>query len=437
MEKNRDNRLRNPDLWEEVWLMAGAAALVVFAHILFMLLSGKYLIAENPYNSYVRQACAWLQGRLSLPENCPWLELAVFGPPGQTEFYVSFPPLPSFLLLPLAALFGENAPDGLLAFFSMLAGVGYGVRLAGHFWAEDTRLSKIFRVMLPVFFYCASNLWQITVDAWVWFLAQNLSVTFTMASFWYGCQGKKGRAAFCLAAAVGCRPFQIVYTPLVCLMLLEAQKRRGHGMKWLFWEKDYRYIPAALLGGSYMLLNFLRFGSPWEFGHSYLPEFTRSAHGQFSLFYLKENLPSLFRLPEIAPDTGRWVFPMYDGCNIFLVNPILVVWIILILLGILRAGRMPKGWWLAEAVVVLSVLSHILALCCHKTMGGHHFGNRYVIDALPAVYLSVCRLRGKTGGLGGMKEPGRLLAGLGLAMAMLWGLLLNFWGTLAMYLGYS
>ncbi len=428
MEQNRKSAPWGQSVKEEAWLIAAAVIIVVGAHAIFMLLSGKYLLAENPYNSYLRQACAWLQGRLSLPENCPWLELAVLRPqPYQLEFYVSFPPFPSYLLLPFAALFGENAPDSLLAFLSMIMGLAYGVRLAGHF-----RLSRFSRVMLPVFLYGSNNLWQITVDAWVWFLAQNLAFTFTMASFWYACRGKKGRAAFCLAAAVGCRPFQIVYIPVACLLLAESRKRQGDGLKWILWSKDYRYIPAALLCVSFMALNLLRFGSPWEFGHSYLPEFTRSAHGQFSLYYLKENLPTLLRLPEISSSTGQLEFPMYNGGNIFLADPILAVWLAVILIAALKARSQGRWQWPA-AVLTVTVLCHIFALCCHKTMGGHHFGNRYIIDTLPAVYLGLCWLARETGGLNCLKEREKRFAWLALGAAMVWGLLLNFWGTLTMY----
>lgn len=415
--------MEKPSPREDALLAAQAAALVLLAHLLFMLLSGKYPLADNPYNSYVRQACAWLQGRLSLPENCPWLELAVLSPqPYHLEFYVSFPPLPSYLLLPLAALFGENAPDGLLALLSLLVGLWYAVRLAGHF-----RLSRFSRVMLPVLLCCGSNLWQVTVDAWVWFLAQNLGFTFTMASFWYACQGKKGKSAFCLAAAVGCRPFQVIYTPLMCLLLAESRaefsgNRRGKVLKWLFWDKDYRYIPAAVLGGSYMALNWARFGSPWEFGHSYLPEFTRSEWGQFSFAYLGENLPTLFRLPELDGETGRVVFPMYNGSNIFLVNPILVLWAVVLLVGIFRGVRGRKMG--IEAAIMGMVACHVVALCCHKTMGGNHFGNRYIVDILPGVYIGVCEVAGE-------ERWWRM----GVELGLVWGLLLNFWGTLSMYQG--
>ena len=46
------------------------------------------------------QAQSWLEGRLDLGKDYPYLELAVFG----GKYYVSFPPFPSYIMFPFAAL---------------------------------------------------------------------------------------------------------------------------------------------------------------------------------------------------------------------------------------------------------------------------------------------------------------------------------------------
>ena len=71
---------------------------------------GTSFFGPTPYNTYTRQALAWRQGLLHLPEDVPHLELAIF----EGEYYVSFPPVPSLVLWPLTFLFGENTPDDLL-----------------------------------------------------------------------------------------------------------------------------------------------------------------------------------------------------------------------------------------------------------------------------------------------------------------------------------
>ena len=40
--------------------------------------TGHWITEENPYRSYTLQACAWLDGRLDLGTDYPWLELAIY-----------------------------------------------------------------------------------------------------------------------------------------------------------------------------------------------------------------------------------------------------------------------------------------------------------------------------------------------------------------------
>lgn len=54
------------------------------------------------YSTYTLQALAWREGRLFLSRDYPHLELAVY----QGNYYVSFPPVPSLVLLPLTFLCG-------------------------------------------------------------------------------------------------------------------------------------------------------------------------------------------------------------------------------------------------------------------------------------------------------------------------------------------
>ena len=71
-----------------------------------------------------------------------------------------------------------------------------------------------------------------------------------------------------------------------------------------------------------MILNYARFGSIFEFGHNYLPEFTEAENGQFSLQYALDNLPSLFKLPIFAENgNGALVFPSCNGVAVWLVSP--------------------------------------------------------------------------------------------------------------------
>ena len=102
-----------------------AAAIYLLVTICVLAMAPRQrLVAHTPYNHYALQAEAWLRGRLDLG-----------GPPppytGNNDFaqlngkhYVSFPPVPSVLLLPVVAYAGsvERVRDG--QFFYWLAGIG-------------------------------------------------------------------------------------------------------------------------------------------------------------------------------------------------------------------------------------------------------------------------------------------------------------------------
>ena len=95
--------------------------------VVFALLAGDRLLKHTPYNHYALMADAWLHGRQEL----------LGGPPGYSgmndfalfegKWFISFPPFPAVLMLPLVWASGspENFRDG--QFIVWLAGVGPAV----------------------------------------------------------------------------------------------------------------------------------------------------------------------------------------------------------------------------------------------------------------------------------------------------------------------
>ena len=79
--------------------------------------TGQWPWQSNPYNSYALQTDSWLKGRLDLGQDYPWLELAIY----QGKYFVSFPPFPSYVLIPFVMIFGANTPDHLIALFFTIA----------------------------------------------------------------------------------------------------------------------------------------------------------------------------------------------------------------------------------------------------------------------------------------------------------------------------
>lgn len=356
-----------------------AIILILLAvHFVAGAFNGKWPWSPNPYNSYSLQAAAWLKGHLDLGGNIEYLELAVY----QGKYFVSFPPFPSYIMLPFAVFFGSNTPDGWIAFFAMLLGAFYALRIAWEYLGTGGKA-----LFWTAFLYVGTNVLYITLDGQVWFIAQSFALTLSLMAIFYAIKGKGGLSLFFWGCSVGCRPLQILYFPLLFYVLYTYLKKENpeRTLFSMIKEKFYWAIPVCLIALSYMLLNYARFGNSIEFGHNYLPEFTREENGQFHISYVQNNLKSLFRLPQKG-ENGLLTFYKFDGNCIFLVMPLFVSYLIYYIRKFLRKQKVDKMFLIALPILVIL---HIVGLCSHRTMGGFHFGHRYIDDVLPYLYWGI------------------------------------------------
>ena len=337
--------------------------------------------ADNVYNSYSLQAESWLHGRLDLGMDYPHLELAIFN----DKYFVSFPPLPSYVLLPFVLIFGSNTPDNLLCIVSTLIGALYSYKLCKNILGEERNSSSF---LLSLIIYVGCNTLFFICNGWVWFIAQNFCFTFTILALYHAQKGNPGWSLFYWACAVGCRPFQIIYLPiLIWLMIMQWKKEDKHFSFITKIKREwYKGTPCFILATSYCILNYARFGSITEFGHNYLPEFTRITTGQFNITYLAENLSRMLRLPIYDKSKHMLNFFYADGVAFYLVNPIFLLFAFLLIYQIFKKEK--KKLPINLLIFVLAIV-HIISICLHRTLGGWHFGNRYTCDLIPVILLGI------------------------------------------------
>ena len=356
-----------------------AAVCLAAAGVLFIIwtFTGKWPWVGQYYNSYILQAQSWLDGRLDLGQNYSHLEIAVF----EGKYYISFPPFPSYLMFPFV-LIGWDTCDGFIAFVSAVAAAAYAYKILDHFGLKNDR-AVFFSLLLTV----GSN-WLFTAQvAWVWFIAQNLAFTLSLMAIYYALKGKAGISLFLWACAVGCRPFNALYLPVLLYLLYKQHKEEypDDGIKDIIKKRWKAVIPMAVIALSYMALNFARFGNPLEFGHNYLPEFTEAEDGQFNLSYMLDNIPALFRLPKISFD-GAWEYQAFNGTCMFLVSPIFISCVVYGARYLLKADRSKR---VLPLLILAMVVAELAVITAHKTMGGSQFGNRYTNDVLPMAFLGL------------------------------------------------
>ncbi len=371
--------------------------------------TGMWPWTKNHYNTYTLQACRWLSGHLDLGQNYSHLEIAQFG----GKFFCSFPPFPSYVMLPFAMVFGQNTPDGWIAVGVSILGAYYVFRLLKHY--EKSNESAVFWTL---FVTIGTNLIFVTVNGWVWFIAQNLCFTLSVMAIYYAVVGKGGWSLSFWAMSVGCRPFNALYAPILLVILYQGLKAKNltfGEMLRSYWKWAVGPLVIAI---SYMLLNYFRFGNILEFGHNYLPEFTEAEKGQFHWDYVKENWKLLWLWPKKNPQ-GVVQFPKFNGWAFYLVIPVFLSYAIYTVASFFK--KQQKNI-LVRMLIPVTVLLHLLCLTAHKTMGGFQWGNRYVLDSLPYAFLGILLVMNKDDKLEKFQIP-----------IAIFGMMLNVVGTIAVY----
>ena len=351
-----------------LYLMAGMIALWLLMHGLI----GGSFYGPTYYNTYTRQALAWREGLLHLPQDVPALELAVY----EGEYYVSFPPLPSVVEWPLTFLFGMQTPDNLLVKLYALGAcllMYQALKRAGYGKAQGGALA---------FLFCfASSLLPLTLNGAVWYHAQGLAFFLTTAAVCLLTLDRPTLALLCYALSVACRPFNALYAAPLFFTWFSLHRKAEIGWK----DASLPLLPGVALGlcvaAGLGVYNAVRFGNPLEFGHNYLPEFSFQGGIQFSMAHVGNHLKTFLWGPPLYQDEGGWQVRRF-GYSMLLACPTLTL--MLIGAGIdLAKGRMT---W-EKAVTLCTCLLHAFFLLFHRTFGGFQLGSRYAVDLIPYTFL--------------------------------------------------
>lgn len=353
-------------------------AVMALGYFLLSDLMGGTLWHHQYWDSYSLQTYNWLHGRTWIADgqNYDYLELAIY----QGRYYVSFPPLPSVVLIPLVAIFGLNTPNNLLmAVYGLIAAA-----LAYQIMCKAGRSPRVSAFWALVCVWGCNMLWM-TTNAGVWFQAQALNMVLCLGAALCAQYGRKALATTFLALAVGCRPLSAVFLPVFALTFAWNERER-HGSFAKSCLAQWRCVIGPLLiGACYMAYNYARFDDPLEFGHNYLPEFVKAEHGQFSISYLPGNLRQMFLEPVLLL-SGRLSFPLYQGFMFYIANPLFIIYFISLLQHAVDHGMSAEGVLTAVGIALV-----LLFTCMHRTLGAWQFGSRYACDTIPFAYLYLAR----------------------------------------------
>jgi hypothetical protein len=286
--------------------------------------------------------------------------------------YVSFPPLPALLMIPQVMVAGKHAHDVafsvifaaavlplLFATLRRLRAAGLSARTV----TEDLWLTAMF-AFGSVWFFTA-------VQGSVWFVAHVVGVFFTVA---YAHSSIEARRPLLAGLALGLAT--MARTPcafMFPLFLFEAWRvadgdRRAFLRRFAWFAAPI--VPIAIAAATY---NYVRFGSPVEFGHSFLDVVQQGqmeVHGLFSYHYFARNLAVAFTLlPEVGGP--KWITISGHGLAMWFTTPAL-------LLLLWPATRPPihRALWVTIALVAIPTFFY-------QNSGWVQFGYRFCLDYFP------------------------------------------------------
>ena len=114
-------------------------------------------------------------------------------------------------------------------------------------------------------------------------------------------------------------------------------------------------------------------------------------------------------------------FDKFDGFNLFVANPIFIIFVICIIVNIMR-----KNINIFNMTILLTIIANVFCICLHKTLGGWQFGNRYLVDMIPFIMLYILLTKQKCNKINKVAHWERVVAGF--------ALMFNMYGIMFIYL---
>ena len=294
-------------------------------------------------------------------------------------WYMSFPPLPTLLMLPSAAISGRDGNDVIptLLVAALILPLAFALlrRLAEAKLSERTPREDLWLVAALAF---GSVLFFSAVGGRVWYTAQVVGVALALVYARASVEARRPiLAGIALGAAALTRPPIAFMFPL---FVLEAWRVSG-GDRRAFGRTLGRFAaPVVAFAIAGMAYNYVRFDSPTEFGHTFLFVRQQTQIEQWGLanyHYLARNLAVAFTLLPELPGHAPWIRIGGHGLAMWVTTPLL-----LFVLWPRTKPAIHRTLWIAVACVALPDFLYM-------NTGWVQFGYRFSLDFLPLLFALV------------------------------------------------
>jgi hypothetical protein len=309
------------------------------------------------------------------------------------ECHVGSPLGPAFLMFPLRFVLGSALATQWLG--ALLGGLAVALMdLLLLWWLETVRgeggIRRGVHFMLMVLAGFGTLWIWLAPQGEVWFFAQTVATTSLTLALVLAWRRRWLTAGLAFALAFTSRPTVMLALPFL-LIVLYHQAGPGDRLGGRARTSKRRALAAAgffplLIGVGHLVINALRFGSPWEFGYRFMltpPELREAwtTYGQLNLHFLSTNVRYLLLQPPVwvVNDAGERVFPFLVsdpyGMGLLFVTPAFIA-VLFGVGGAWRARHLVAACWVSLILITIPALLHF-------NTGWVQWGGRYLLDAWP------------------------------------------------------
>lgn len=240
---------------------------------------------------------------------------------------------PAFLLIPLVLIFGMTVSQALVSAIVGAAGAVVVFAITRHF--SNSLRTQLALTVLGVF---GTQIWFSSADGSVWHFAHATAVFFMFSGIYFTVVRRNPLLAGAMfGAAFMCRPstgigglFAIV--AFSDMWLPAATQAGGNILRRI----NLRPLLALAVGAAPFivlnsLVNYLRFGSPFESGYSYGEQVFQSNlswvydHGLFNPYYWSRHVAIVFEQMPIFSHDPPYIWPSWAGQAMWAVSPALLL----------------------------------------------------------------------------------------------------------------
>ncbi len=418
----------SPSLREVLVGLQPVLTLALAAFVVLAAFAGHRFWHQSRAPQFVYQAMAFLDGHLELTVPPPNNEdLVKVG----SKWFSSFPAFPALFMVPLVAIWGYQLNDtsftviiaalNLVALFLVLR--HFSARGASTRSLRENLILSALLCFGTLYFYCS-------IRGEVWFTAETMGVGLTALYVFCAYRAERPALAGLFYAAGTLTRTPIMFTAVffLCELFLPNGTLADLSVTYSAAEKKARLRKLALFAAGaaplalwHAYINYARFGSPGDFGHSHLYNNRVNADiaqwGLFNSHYLARNLDAAFLLPPWTTGrNGHVDFPSYNphGLSLRVTCPIFLR----SFFPLKESGRRPRIFLALAVTVALMAIPGLF----YQNDGYMQFGFRFSLDWTPYMLWLVAI---------GRRKFDKVFWALALV-----GVVVNTWGAVA-FRGYS